>query len=69
MIGKVISSALRKKTRPEDPPAIEAGAVREPDLHFPPMPPLSPPDAQNDDPQEPLLKAIEDALRSAGFLR
>ncbi|MFE1602239.1 hypothetical protein [Methylobacterium sp. ID0610] len=68
MIGKVISSALRKKVHPDDAPALDADAVAAPDLHFPPMLPLSPPEPGND-PQEPLFQAIEEALRDAGYLR
>ncbi|ACA20469.1 hypothetical protein M446_6201 [Methylobacterium sp. 4-46] len=66
MITRIITSALRKTIRPEDAP--EADDVVEPDLAFPPMVPVVPPAAQNDDPDQPLLGEIERDLRAAGYL-
>ncbi|WP_162560628.1 hypothetical protein [Methylobacterium durans] len=38
-------------------------------FEFPPMKPLSPPAAENDDLMRPVYEAVEQDLRSAGLLR
>ncbi|WP_407528169.1 hypothetical protein [Methylobacterium oryzisoli] len=69
MIGKLISSALRRKERPDADETFDDAAVLDEALRFPPMRPLQPPPAQNDDPHRPLCEAVEQDLRAAGFLR
>lgn len=69
MIGKLISSALRRKGHPDIGENFGDAAMPDEALFFPPMQPLQPPPAQNDDPLQPLCEAVESELREAGFLR
>ncbi|WP_336485983.1 hypothetical protein [Methylobacterium nigriterrae] len=71
MLGKLTSwartAASRFRARPRqgtDPKAFSPGAFA-----FPPMRPLRPPPAQNDDLMQPVYEAVERELRSAGLLR
>lgn len=71
MFGRLFSTALRKA-----PPASDTfdqdveSAQRETEkIHFSPMIPLQPPPAQNDDPLHDFCPAVEEQLRSAGYLR
>ncbi len=71
MLRKLISVALRRETETEtetDAIAREAPA-QPPDLAFPPMRPVEPPAAQNDNPLADLCAAVEADLRAAGYLR
>ncbi len=72
MIGRLIST-LRPHRLPDDPDAApeEAvlAAVPEAFAQFPPMVPLAPPPAVNDDPEGALCDAVAAALRAAGYLR
>ena len=72
MIGRLIST-LRPHRLPDDRDAPPDDAVLaappEEMAQFPPMVPLTPPQAVNDDPEGALCDAVEAALREAGFLR
>lgn len=71
MLRKLISTALgrpmpddARSVAADDPPRASA-----PDLTFPPMVPLHPPEARNDNPLTGLCAAVEADLRAAGYLR
>ncbi|MCF4123945.1 hypothetical protein [Methylobacterium sp. SyP6R] len=72
MIGRLIST-LRPHRLPEDhdaaPDEAVLAALPEEFAQFPPMAPLTPPQAVNDGPEEALCDAVETALREAGYLR
>ncbi|QRE75399.1 hypothetical protein [Methylobacterium aquaticum] len=72
MIGRLIST-LRPHKLPDDRDAVPEETVLsappEAIAPFPPMVPLTPPEAVNDDPEGALCDAVETALREAGFLR
>ncbi|MGY2053137.1 hypothetical protein [Methylobacterium sp. JK268] len=69
MIARIIPTALRKRIGLDDAPDPGLdGAGEPPPMDFPPVEPLRPPLAQNDDPDRPLLAAIEEDLRTAGYL-
>lgn len=72
MIGRLIST-LRPHKLPDDRDAAQdetvLAAPPEAIAPFPPMVPLTPPEAVNDDPEGALCDAVEAALREAGFLR
>ncbi|GJD61941.1 hypothetical protein [Methylobacterium frigidaeris] len=71
MIGRLIST-LRPHKLPDDRDAVpeETVLAAPPDeiAQFPPMVPLAPPQAVNDDPDGALCDAVEAALRAAGYL-
>ncbi|AWB19968.1 hypothetical protein DA075_02655 [Methylobacterium currus] len=71
MIGRLLST-LRplKAPEPGETAAEEAVLAAPPDdiVRFPPMRPLAPPPAVNDDPEGTLRDAVEEALRAAGYL-
>ena len=71
MLSRLIASALGarlggvSRARAVDPGARAAEAMRA----FPPMRPLEPPPAQNDDVLQPFHEAVERDLRARGYLR
>jgi hypothetical protein len=69
MIGRLLST-LRPKSLEPGETAEEAVLAAPPDdiVRFPPMRPLAPPPAVNDDPEGALRDAVEEALRAAGYL-
>jgi len=71
MLRNLISAALRRETPDEipSPQATEPMEEAVPDLDFPPMVPLHPPEARNDNPLAAYCEAVEEDLRAAGYLR
>ncbi|RVU21774.1 hypothetical protein [Methylobacterium oryzihabitans] len=71
MLGRLIPVARgpRDPHRPETEAGDRQGVLPEEMTAFPPMEPLAPPPAQNDDPLAALCDTVESALREAGFLR
>ncbi|KQO63256.1 MULTISPECIES: hypothetical protein [unclassified Methylobacterium] len=69
MLRKLISTALRRETETETGDIAREGSARPPDLAFPPMRPVEPPAARNDNPLAALCEAVEADLRAAGYLR
>lgn len=71
MLRKLISTALGRPLPDEDrlASAGEPARASAPDLAFPPMVPLHPPEARNDNPLTGLCAAVEADLRAAGYLR
>lgn len=76
MLRKLVSVALRREL-PEDDclGASGSGSARSvpgserPDLDFPPMTPVRPPAAENDNPLAAFCAVVEADLRAAGYLR
>ncbi|MEH3144412.1 MAG: hypothetical protein PGN34_03475 [Methylobacterium frigidaeris] len=71
MLGRLIPSARgrRDARQPEAAAGVQQGSLPEDAVAFPPMEPLRPPPAQNDDPLAALYETVEHALREAGYLR
>ena len=72
MLRKLISTALRRELPGDDlrvSPPVSQEDRPAPDFSFPPMEPLHPPDARNDNPLTDLCVAVETELRAAGYLR
>ncbi|KQP38269.1 hypothetical protein ASF49_04445 [Methylobacterium sp. Leaf104] len=67
MLRKLISTALRRESEADD--VAREAPLQPPDTAFPPMRPLEPPAAQNDNPLAALCEAVEADLRAAGYLR
>lgn len=67
MLRKLISAALRREAETGD--IDREQPTQPPDLAFPPMRPVTPPAAQNDNPLAALCAAVEADLRAAGYLR
>ncbi|AWN37567.1 hypothetical protein DK427_19075 [Methylobacterium radiodurans] len=80
MLGRLIASARSAATRtrvlrarlasgPRRGPAASGAPAPEATHDFPPMRPLEPPPAQNDDVLQPVHAAVERDLRARGYLR
>ncbi|KMO27576.1 hypothetical protein VQ02_33090 [Methylobacterium variabile] len=66
MIGRLISTLRPHKPHEGDETVL--AAPPEAIAQFPPMVPLAPPPAVNDEPADALHEAVEEALRAAGYL-
>ena len=66
LMGKAQSSLARRRAPPQD--QAESAAFSPEAFEFPPMTPLRPPPAQNDDVMQPVYEAVEQELRAAGYL-
>ena len=66
MIGRLISTL--RPLKPHETEETVLAAPPDAVAQFPPMVPLAPPPAVNDDPVESLRDAVEEALRAAGYL-
>ena len=76
MLRKLVSAALRRDLPEDDGPAVSGGAAIQPvaaaappDLEFPPMRPVRPPAAENDNPLAEFCPVVEASLQAAGYLR
>ncbi|MCJ2046779.1 hypothetical protein MKK58_19885 [Methylobacterium sp. J-078] len=76
MLRKLVSAALRRDLSEDDGPADSSGgavqsvaAAAPPDPEFPPMQPVRPPAAENDNPLSGFCPTVEASLQAAGYLR